>query len=141
MFGDYDIPVSVNNIIGFPDETREQVFETINMNRRIRAESFGAYVFQPYHGTALRDYCIEKGYISKEHLSGNAHADPALDMPQLSKEEITGLQKTFALYVNLPEKYFDDIKIAEKSDREGNKKFQELAKLYAGINRKSEAIK
>ena len=32
-----NIPVTVNNILGFPDETRELVFDTINLNRSIKA--------------------------------------------------------------------------------------------------------
>lgn len=130
MLNDYDMSVSVNNIIGFPDETREQIFETIDLNRRIKAESFGAYIFQPYQGTNLRDYCIEKDYIPDDYLAGDAHLDAKLDMPQITKEEIIGLQRTFTLYTRLPKKYYDDIKIAERFNKKGNDKFMELAELY-----------
>ena len=130
MLADYKISVSVNNIIGFPDETREQIFETIDLNRRIKAESFGAYIFQPYHGTTLRDYCVRKGYLPADYLAGDAHMDSKLDMPHIAREEINGLQRTFALYVTLPEKYRNDIKIAERFDKEGNDKFACLSKIY-----------
>ncbi len=129
-FNDFNISVSINNIIGFPDETREQIFETVNLNRQIKAESFGAYIFQPYHGTALRDYCIERGYIDEFFLAGDAHFETGLNMPQLTLEEIKGLQRTFSLYVKLPPKYYNDIKIAEKYDEEGNRMFQQLTKVY-----------
>ncbi len=131
IFDDFKIAVSVNNIIGFPDETREQIFETIELNRRIKAESFGAYIFQPFHGTILRDYCVEKGYISSSYMSGDSHMDARPAISGISEEEVTGLQKTFSLYVTLPEEYRQDIKIAERSDEEGNKKFKELANVYA----------
>lgn len=130
MLYDFNIAVSVNNIIGFPDETREDIFETIELNRRIKAESFGAYIFQPYVGTWLREYCVEKGYMDGDHLSGDAHYDPKLDMPHISKEEINGLQRTFTLYVRLPKDYYNDIRIAERFDPEGNDKFRELSELY-----------
>ena len=32
---DMKIPISVNNIMGFPFETRELVFDTIELNRNI----------------------------------------------------------------------------------------------------------
>ena len=131
IFDDFKIAVSVNNIIGFPDETREQIFETIELNRRIKAESFGAYIFQPFHGTILRDYCVEKKYIPSSYMSGDSHMDMRPAISAISEEEVTGLQKTFSLYVTLPEEYRQDIKIAERSDEEGNKKFKELANVYA----------
>ena len=31
----YDISPAINNMIGLPDETREDVFETIRLNRRV----------------------------------------------------------------------------------------------------------
>ncbi len=130
IFNDYNISVSVNNIIGFPDEKREQIFETISLNRRIKAESFGAYIFQPYHGTSLRDYCVKKGYISEDYLSGDAHLGSGLDMPNITKEEISGLQRTFSLYVKLPKKQYPEIKIAEKFNKKGNDKFRELSRAY-----------
>ena len=129
MLNDFNISVSANNIIGFPDETREQIFETINLNRRIKAESFSACIFQPYHGTSLRDYCIERGYIDENYLAGDVHLETGLNMPQITKEEIRGLQRTFSLYVRLPEKYYKDIRIAEKFDEEGNRMFQQLQKI------------
>ena len=126
----HNISVSVNNIIGFPDETREQIFDTISLNRRIKAESFGAYIFQPYQGTSLRDYCVNKDYISEDYLAEDVHFSSGLTMPQITKEEIGGLQRTFALYTKLPEGYYDDIKVAEKFDEEGDKKFKELSEIY-----------
>ena len=51
-------------------------------------------------------------------------------MPSISKEEIGGLVKTFVLYARLPKSYWKDIKIEEKEDDEGLKKFDELMTLY-----------
>jgi len=135
IFDSFDISISVNNIIGFPGETREQIFETIELNKRINADSFGAYIFQPYQGTVLREVCVEKGYIKPDHIAGDAHLWPELDMPQITKEEIAGLQRTFALYVTMPKKYYPDIRIAEGFDVEGNKKFTELSELFYKVKR------
>lgn len=130
ILNDYNISISVNNIIGFPGETREQIFETINLNRKLKADSFGAYIFQPYCGTRLRDYCVKKGYISEDYISGDAHYASELNMPQLTKEEISGLQKTFNLYVRLPQDYYPEIKIAEQLNEEGNCAYERLSKIY-----------
>ncbi len=130
ILSEHNISVSVNNIIGFPDETREQIFDTIDLSREINAESFGAYIFQPYQGTSLRDYCVKKGYISDNYLAEDVHFSSGLTMPQITKKEIGGLQRTFTLYTKLPKKYYDDIRIAERFDEEGDKKFKELSEIY-----------
>lgn len=130
MMNDYNISISVNNVIGFPDETREQIFETINLNREIKAESFGAYIFQPYYGTSLRDYCIKKGYISEGYIAKDPHYGSGLNMPQLTEEQIHGLQRTFNLYVRLPKEYYPEVKIAEKFNNKGNRAYERLSKVY-----------
>ena len=52
-----NLPVTVNNIMGFPDETRELIFDTINLNRSIKTATINAYLYNPYPGTALYEIC------------------------------------------------------------------------------------
>ena len=47
------IPFSVNNIIGFPYETRKLAFDTIELNRTFDDDK-NAYPFTPFTGTPLR---------------------------------------------------------------------------------------
>ena len=122
--------VSSNIIIGFPEETREQIFDTIEVNREINADNIMIHVFNPYRGTSLYDLSVEKGYIPPDHMAGDYRADFTLNMPQTSKEEILGLQRTFAMYVKFPRELWPEIRIAEKIDEDGNKKFEELSKIY-----------
>lgn len=89
MIKDAGIELSINNMIGFPDETEELIMETIEVNRQIEADSHTVSVFQPYKGTALHDYCISKGYYDKDQLCTDRFAESKLEMPQLSKERIT----------------------------------------------------
>jgi radical SAM superfamily enzyme YgiQ (UPF0313 family) len=127
----HNIKVSVNNMIGFPDETRELVFDTINLNRQIKADSVNGFVFQPYCGTHLRDYCIKKGYLSIDSIKiDNPIGSSILNMPQLSKEEIEGLLRTFVLYVRLPKKYYPKIKEAEQLNEKGDLILQELREIF-----------
>jgi hypothetical protein len=127
----YKIKVSVNNIIGFPDETRELVFDTINLNRQIKADSINGFVFQPYSGTYLREYSIKKGYLSQGSMKiDNPIGCSVLNMPQLSKEEIEGLLRTFVLYVRLPKKYYPKIKEAEQLTVKGDRILEELRGIF-----------
>ena len=124
------IPLSVNNIIGFPDETRELIFDTIELNRKVPSDTTNAYAFTPFHGTPLHDYCVEKGWVDRDSFFGCVTVDVPLDMPQLSVDEIRGLRKTFALYAKLPREYWPRIRRAEADDEEGRREYSALAKIY-----------
>ena len=114
-----DIPVTVNNIMGYPDETRELIFDTIELNRMVKSATINAYLYNPYNGTELYEVAKKKGYIPSETeiktkdiaLSTNAFAyfKTILKMPTISREELLGLQKTFVLYAKLPRHEFPRI--------------------------------
>ncbi len=130
ILADAGIPLTVNNIIGFPDETRELVFDTIELNRKLIFDTTNCATFAPFHGAPLQKLCVEKGYISEDLIFGSINVDVPLDMPQLSKDEIRGLRRTFAMYARMPKRYWPKIKKAEKCDGEGNRKFAELKTIY-----------
>lgn len=53
------------NIVGFPTETRSQMWQTHELNELIRPDGTIVSVFYPFPKTELADFCIERGYISK----------------------------------------------------------------------------
>lgn len=124
------IPITVNNMIGFPDETRELAFDTIMLNRKIQADSISTFFFVPYHGTPLRQYSIEKGYLNPEIQPGTPMISTILHMPQFPPGQIKGLMRTLPLYVKMPKSCFKKIKIAEQLTPEGDAAFEELRKIY-----------
>ena len=122
--------ISGNSIIGFPGETRELIFDTIELNRKLNMDNIMIHVFNPYRGTSLFDISVEKGYIPSNHVAGDYRSDFTLNMPHITKEEVLGLQRTFSMYVKFPKEIWPEIKIAERFDEEGNKKFEELGKVF-----------
>ena len=131
----YDIIPTVNNMIGLPDETRENIFETIELNRQIteilkNKQTLNVFTFIPFAGTRLREICIQKNYISEDvEIPFSFQKESILDMPSLSKKEIYGLEKTLTMYILLPKSYWPDIKIAEQDNEEGQEMFNKLIKL------------
>lgn len=121
-----NIRISSNNIIGFPTETRELVFDTIEINRRVNPSAFIVNIFCPYRGTILRDLCIEKGYIKKDSIAGDYRFYAGLDQPQLTRQQVLGLQRTFPLYVKFPKDQWPKIREAEENDDV----FKELRNIY-----------
>jgi len=124
------MPVTVNNIIGFPDETRELAFDTIRLNKQITADTINALFFVPYTGTPLRQYCIDKGYLDPKVKTDSVIKDSILNMPGFPSDEIKGLIRTFSLYVKMPESYFGKIRIAEQLNEEGDAVYTELRETF-----------
>ena len=124
------IRICSNNIVGFPMETRKLFFDTVELNRRLKASNSIINIFGAYRGTKLWGLCVEKGYISKNAIAGDYRSDAELDMPQLGKEEVKGLQRTFPLYVSFPKDKWPEIEMAEKFDEDGNKVFEKLSAIY-----------
>jgi len=130
MMYEAGISTVANNIIGYPDETRNLVFDSIELTRKLKSSDVNAFTFTPYQGTSLRRLCEEKGYVSADALAHIYTKDSMLDMPSMSREEIRGLMKTFVLYSRLPRNVWDDIARAEQDTPEGNEKYEELMELY-----------
>ena len=126
----YGIKFSVNNITGFPKETKKLAFDTIELNRNIDSDNANIHTFVPFHGTPLRKLCEELGFIKHETITKCLVADPIMDMPQYPKHEIKGIAKCFNLYVKFPKSRWKEIERAEADDEEGQKIFSELSKEY-----------
>jgi len=117
---------SVNNIIGFPGDTRELSFDTILLNRRVKADSANAYSFSPFHGTPLRKVAEDKGYCPKDLIARSAMRPTLLSMPEFPPEQIEGLRRCFTLYVRMPEERWPEIAQAEKLTPEGDRIWDRL---------------
>jgi len=127
----YNIRISGNVIIGAPSEGRKEIFETIELVRKCKPSAFNVNFLMPFYGTVIRNLCIEKGYIDHNFMvNGRVALEPILNMPQISKSELEGLRRTFALYVTLPKKYWPMIQKCESKTEEGEKIFDELSELY-----------
>ncbi len=126
----HGVAFSVNNITGFPTETREMAMDTVELNVRIESDNQNMYAFVPFHGTPLRKLCEDQGLIEPGALTRALTDRPVLDMPQYPREEVEGLIKCFALYVKFPKSRWKDIRRAEANDPEGEKIFEELRREY-----------
>jgi len=120
------IPFSVNNIIGFPTETRELAMNTVEINRHIEADSYNAYSYSPFHGTPLRKMAEEMGYCEPSMIARSATKPTLLHMPQFSPEAIEGLRRCFVLYVKMPKDRWPDIEKAESLTPEGERIWNDL---------------
>ncbi|MES2771144.1 MAG: radical SAM protein, partial [Pseudomonadota bacterium] len=120
IVSDYGIRISTFNIIGFAGETRENVFETIELNRKLKSGSCNVYILFPYPGTAIqKEYDIPlrraDGLIMPVSEAKN------LGLSAMLPAELEGLQNTFNLYLTLPKTLWGIIELAEHAEEGGNR--------------------
>jgi len=126
-----NITFSVNNIIGFPDETRELAFDTIELNRRFNSDNTSCSIFVPFHGTELHSVCVEKGYLDNKTICAVSNSgESLLTMPQWSKKGITQLRDVFAMYIKFPKNRWPEIEKAETNDTLRSELREEFIKTY-----------
>ena len=101
LFRKYHLMFFNSSMLGLPDETLESAMETLKMNILCRATYSTAYVFQPYPGTELGDYSIEKGYFhpDKEKV-GSIFSGLKLNLKD--KKKLERMQRLFAVYARFP---------------------------------------
>ena len=66
----YDIHVATNYMIGFPDETREEIETTINFAKEMYQHGLDASNFSlvmPVPGTPIFDHCTKEGQLPKDY--------------------------------------------------------------------------
>ncbi|MDH5748878.1 MAG: B12-binding domain-containing radical SAM protein [Rhodospirillales bacterium] len=124
------IRVSANNIIGFPTETREMIFDTIRLDRELDPHGVMVSFFSPYKGATLRDMCQNLGYVEDDEIAMDYRLGPSMDMPQMSAKELVGIHRAFPLYVKFPEQEWKDIERAEHDTPEGNAIYKEYSERY-----------
>ena len=135
------ISFSVNIIIGFPYETREMIFDAINLLKDIKPDGISTHIYNPYHGSEVRKICEDNGMISPDLIAEDFfQKDYCLNNPTISKEEILGLFRTIPLYIEIDKKEYPRIKKAEKYDAEGDRIFLELKKEFYAIKGWKETI-
>lgn len=134
IMGSLTIPVTINNIIGIPGDTRELVFDTIRLNKqclRKPDDTASLFIFAPYRGTKLRELCVKKGYIPEDYwVKFDLNIERDFEISGLTNEQISGLMRTFGPYCKFPESDWPLIEKAEKFDAEGNRAFDEISRIY-----------
>ena len=100
---DWFLFLNFANIIGFPGETRELAFDTIELNRNFKSDNTNCSILVPFHGTELHSYCVEKGYLDNNKIcTVSTQADSMLTFPEWDKADITRLRDVFAMYIKFP---------------------------------------
>ena len=125
------ITFSVNNIIGFPDETRELAFDTINLNRQFNSDNTSCSILVPFHGTEIHDLCVKKGYLDPNVICAvSTSGESLIDMPKWDKKDMIRLRDVFAMYIKFPESRWPEVREAETNMEVRGWLREEFVKTY-----------
>jgi anaerobic magnesium-protoporphyrin IX monomethyl ester cyclase len=84
------IAVTANFMMGLPEETRDDLQQTLDLAEELEPYDFGYFVFYPYPGTHLFHYCRDKGYLPENYTELEAnHRESILELPTLTQDDIT----------------------------------------------------
>jgi|6_EtaG_2_1085325.scaffolds.fasta_scaffold00771_3 radical SAM superfamily enzyme YgiQ (UPF0313 family) len=116
-------------MIGFPTETREEIFESIELCRQVNSDIDSVSIFQPFPGLPLTRTCMENGWINGSETFPTFTEKSIINQPSISAEEVTNLRRVFLLYAKLPKKYWPDIEKCENNYFENQELFKQLVDL------------
>jgi len=98
------VAITSNFIIGMPDETWDEILETVDFADKTNFDLVAFHVAQPFPGTPMVKTCIEKGYLPKdfdfrdERQFGNSTG--FINTPEFNADMLMNL-RTFAWdYIN-----------------------------------------
>jgi anaerobic magnesium-protoporphyrin IX monomethyl ester cyclase len=80
--------VIASAIIGFPGETEETAWETINFIKELNPDDIGFYVATPYPGTPMYELVKKNGWLRITDFDRYDTATPTFETPELSMERI-----------------------------------------------------
>ena len=97
------IKIYALNMVGLPTETVEDMISTIKLNNQANADFSDAFVFQPYPGTGLTEYCQKNGFLSEDFddYSSNMNDSP-LNFSKEFKDKVYIIHKLFLLAIRYP---------------------------------------
>jgi radical SAM superfamily enzyme YgiQ (UPF0313 family) len=103
----YDMKTQSFNMIGIPEETKETIFETVNLNKSLQPDRLLCTIYMPFKGTELGKRCIEEGLVLRpvEESSGY-YSEVTIKNYYLKPSTLIGYQGFFDWYVRLPERYY-----------------------------------
>jgi len=125
---EHGIRLATFNMIGLPEESRDNVFETILFNRKLNVGAANVFIVYPFPGTEI-------SIKYKTNFRGtNGKIIPIsqasyFNLSRMSPTETEGLLKTFNLYLLLSEELWPIIRYAEENNDAGKVIFDALIKF------------
>src|SRR4030042_1044072 len=77
-----------NVVLGFPGETEQTAWETLNFIKELNPGDVGFYIATPYPGTPLYEQVKQNGWLKKTDFNYYQTATPTFETPFVSMEKL-----------------------------------------------------
>lgn len=94
----YNLHTMAFNMVGFPFETKEQIWKTIKLNKVVRPDSIQVSIFTPFKGTDLYNFCQRENLLLTDKLESSYYFGNYFKNPYLSSKELNKIYKKFTFY-------------------------------------------
>ncbi|NQS90684.1 B12-binding domain-containing radical SAM protein [Patescibacteria group bacterium] len=133
----YGLRTTTGILIGLPEETKKEFFETIELVKKCQPTSINTSLLQPFKGTKIREWCVKHKWLEeKDDCVGNIIFSYQLKNPHFTKKELLNFKKLFSIYAHTDSKYHS---IIEKAG-EDELFYSFLKEVYAKIIHPSSQI-
>jgi radical SAM superfamily enzyme YgiQ (UPF0313 family) len=105
LFRDAGIHLTTTNMLALPTGTLDDDLDTMRLNAQVQTSYAHAFLFQPYPGTELGQFTMERGHMacSFDDISATAWERSILVFPsEKEKRQVEHLQRLFAFGAEWP---------------------------------------
>lgn len=101
-----NIKITTSAIFCLPEETREQMLDTVNLIKQIKSDYAYTYMYYPFPKTESYEYCVEKGLLDKDTITriyqgyGSFHKGSLLQKGEFAFAQI--LKTTLPVTIRFP---------------------------------------
>ena len=96
---DAGLSTTCNFIIGYPYETMENCMKSVDLAAELHCDDTNAFIYTPYHGTPMRDMCVDAGFIDDNLIVEMRYDDVdshlKMPAPYMSTEDIRYMFNNF----------------------------------------------
>ena len=91
----------IGNLIGLPDETFDQMLETVDLNIEVNPDLGLANIFVPFPGLDLTDFSVAGGFLDKDNIQHIPKDYFDLSVLNFTPEEKTQIYNLMCLFPTL----------------------------------------
>jgi radical SAM superfamily enzyme YgiQ (UPF0313 family) len=124
------IKTSSYNMIGMPWQKRDDVWETINLNRLAKPDYVNVSIFIPFEGTLLLDRLRKEGYVEEDLILGDESRATVRVPGGMSLDETERLYKVFTLYCTVPDYVLPELREIECSPERYSDRIKQLQEEF-----------
>lgn len=119
----YGIDIHCDFVVGFPGETREEMYETFTFGEKIGADSCAFFLASPFPGSPLYKQCVDKGWV-KEGEYAIDFKTPSINIPKDAPEYVMSHEEMNQLIED------ETVKFNKRAKERNPKKWEEKYRVF-----------